>query len=76
VFSGDFMRAGFVTWAAALGIEERIFVRQTRHRSTAVVRRYIREGELFAGRVRLDEKIESCGGELGGDTTPFRYLHS
>ena len=47
-FSGHSMRAGFATSAAALGIEERIIMRQTRHRSTAVVRRYIREGELFA----------------------------
>ena len=46
-FSGHSMRAGFATSAAALGIEERIIMRQTRHRSTAVVRRYIRDGELF-----------------------------
>jgi integrase len=45
-FAGHSMRAGFATSAAA-GVEERLIMRQTRHRSTAVVRRYIRDGELF-----------------------------
>ena len=47
-FSGHSMRAGFATSAAAAGVEERVIMKQTRHRSVAVVRRYIREGELFA----------------------------
>jgi site-specific recombinase XerD len=46
-FSGHSLRAGFATSAAAAGIEERLIARQTRHRSSAVLRRYIRDGELF-----------------------------
>jgi integrase len=48
VFSGHSMRAGFATSAAAAGIEERLIMRQTRHRSAQTVRRYIRDGALFA----------------------------
>lgn len=48
VFSGHSLRAGFATSAAAAGIEERVIMKQTRHRSVAVVRRYIRDGEVFA----------------------------
>ncbi len=33
--------------AAGAKIEERIIMRQTRHRSVQVVRRYIRDDELF-----------------------------
>lgn len=47
LFSGHSMRAGFATSAAQAGIEERLIMRQTRHRSAQTVRRYIREGELF-----------------------------
>ncbi len=46
-FAGHSMRAGFATSAAMNGVEERVIARQTRHRSTAVLRRYIRDGELF-----------------------------
>jgi integrase len=46
-FSGHSLRAGFATTAAAVGVEERVIMRQTRHRSSTVVRRYIRDGELF-----------------------------
>ncbi|HEV2564186.1 MAG TPA: tyrosine-type recombinase/integrase [Microvirga sp.] len=48
LFSGHSMRAGFATSAALAGVEERLIMRQTRHRSSATVRRYIRDGELFA----------------------------
>lgn len=44
-FSGHSLRVGF---AAAAGVEGRAIMRQTRHRSSATVRRYIRDGELFA----------------------------
>ena len=47
-FSGHSMRAGFATSAAAAGVEERLIMRQTRHKSAQTVRRYIRDGELFA----------------------------
>lgn len=48
IFSGHSMRAGFATAAAMAGIEERLIMKQTRHRSATTVRRYIRDGELFA----------------------------
>ena len=41
------MRVGFATSAAEAGIEERIIARQTRHKSMTILRRYIRDGELF-----------------------------
>lgn len=47
LFKGHSMRAGFATSAAMAGVEERIIMRQTRHRSVQTLRRYIRDGELF-----------------------------
>jgi len=46
-FAGHSLRAGLATSAAAGGATERDIMRQTRHRSVEMVRRYIREGELF-----------------------------
>jgi len=46
-FSGHSLRAGFATSAAAAGVEERIIMKTTRHRSTSVLRRYIHDGRLF-----------------------------
>jgi site-specific recombinase XerD len=47
VFAGHSLRAGLATSAAAGGATERDIMQQTRHRSLEMVRRYIREGELF-----------------------------
>jgi len=47
LFAGHSLRAGLATSAAAGGATERDIMQQTRHRSVAMVRRYIREGELF-----------------------------
>jgi integrase len=56
-FSGHSLRAGLATQAAINGASERSIMRQTGHRSSAMVRRYIRDGELFrdnvAGRLGL-----------------------
>ncbi|MDE3097189.1 MAG: site-specific integrase [Chloroflexota bacterium] len=46
-FSGHSLRAGLATAAAEAGASERSIMAQTRHRSVAMVRRYIREGSLF-----------------------------
>ena len=46
--AGHSLRAGFATAAAAGGASERAIMRQTGHRSLPVLRRYIREGSLFA----------------------------
>lgn len=48
VYSGHSMRAGFATSAAGAGIAETRIMRQTRHTSTATLRRYVREGALFS----------------------------
>jgi site-specific recombinase XerD len=47
VFSGHSLRAGLVTSAAVAGASERKIMDQTRHRSVAMVRRYVRDGNLF-----------------------------
>jgi integrase len=57
LFAGHSLRAGLATSAAMAGAEERAIMRQTRHKSVSVARRYIRDGSLFrgnaAGRVGL-----------------------
>jgi integrase len=57
LYSAHSLRAGLATAAAASGVEERVIQRQTRHKSVAVLRGYIRDGELFAdnaaGRIGL-----------------------
>ncbi len=45
--AGHSLRAGLATSAAAAGASERTIMNQTGHRSLAMVRRYIRDGELF-----------------------------
>ena len=56
-FAGHSLRAGFATTAGAARVAERDIMRQTGHQSVQMVRRYIREGELFrdnaAGQVGL-----------------------
>ena len=47
-FSGHSLRAGFATSAAAYGVTGENIARQTRHKSTQMVQRYIREAELFS----------------------------
>jgi integrase len=45
--SGHSLRAGFATAAAKAGKPERAIMRQTGHKSTGMVRRYIRDADLF-----------------------------
>jgi integrase len=47
-YSGHSLRAGLATSPAAGGASERAIMNQTGHRSTDMVRRYIREANLFA----------------------------
>ena len=47
-FAGHSLRAGLATTAAEAGASERSIMEQTGHRSTLMVRRYIREGSLYA----------------------------
>lgn len=46
-YAGHSLRAGLATSAALAGAEERDIMRQTRHQSLTVARRYIRAGSLF-----------------------------
>lgn len=41
------LRAGLATSAAMAGVEERIIMKQTGHKSVNMVRKYIRDGSLF-----------------------------
>jgi integrase len=56
-YAGHSLRSGLATSAAIAGASERSIMNQTGHRSTAMVRRYIRDGNLFrdnaAGRLGL-----------------------
>ena len=45
--AGHSLRAGLATSAAAAGVPERVIAKQTGHKGTAMLRRYIREGSLF-----------------------------
>jgi integrase len=46
-YAGHSLRAGLATSAADAGASDRAIMRQTGHRSTAMVNRYVREGRLF-----------------------------
>ena len=46
-YAGHSLRAGLATAAAIAGASERSIMNQTGHRSTVMVRRYIRDGNLF-----------------------------
>jgi integrase len=46
-FAGHSLRAGFATTAARAGVPEAAIMAQTRHRSLAVMRGYVRRGGLF-----------------------------
>jgi len=53
-YSGHSLRAGFATQAARSGVEERRIAMTTRHKNMDVLRKYIREGNLFASAVTSD----------------------
>lgn len=55
-YAGHSLRAGHATSAAIAGASERSIMNQTGHRSVQLVRRYIRDGNLFR---------ENSAGKLG-----------
>ncbi len=55
-YAGHSLRAGHATTAAMAGASERSIMKQTGHRSVQMVRRYIREGNIFR---------ENSAGKLG-----------
>jgi site-specific recombinase XerD len=46
-YSGHSLRSGFATSAAEAGAEERSIMAMTGHKSTEMVRRYIKDANLF-----------------------------
>ena len=46
-YSGHSLRSGFATSTAELGAEERSIMAMTGHKSTQMVRRYIKEANIF-----------------------------
>ena len=46
-YSGHSLRSGFATSAADSGVEERSIMEMTGHKSTEMVRRYIKDANLF-----------------------------
>ena len=55
-YAGHSLRSGMATAAARAGASERSIMNQTRHRSVAMVRRYIQRGQMFA---------DNAAGQLG-----------
>ena len=47
LYGAHSLRHGFATYAALHGVEERLIMKQTRHRSVEMVRHYINEADLF-----------------------------
>ncbi|SEN30886.1 site-specific integrase [Lihuaxuella thermophila] len=45
-FAGHSLRRGFITTAAKMGIEERVIMRHTGHKSIQIMRRYIEEADV------------------------------
>jgi integrase len=52
-YAGHSLRAGLATSAADGGASDRAIMRQTGHRSAAMVNRYVREGRLFRDNAAL-----------------------
>jgi len=46
-YAGHSLRAGLVTQAAMNGVQELAIMRQTRHKSADMLRRYVRDASLF-----------------------------
>ncbi len=56
-YSGHSLRSGFATSAAESGAEERSIMAMTGHKSTEMVRRYIKEADLFKNNALSKLKI-------------------
>lgn len=51
-YAGHSLRAGLVTQAAINGVSESAIMRTTRHKSSATLRKYIRDASLFRDNAR------------------------
>ena len=56
-YSGHSLRSGFATVAAESGADERSIMAMTGHKSTQMVRRYIKEANLFRNNALNKVKI-------------------
>jgi integrase len=56
-YSGHSLRSGFATTAAESGAEERIIMAMTGHKSSMMVRRYIKEANIFKNNAFNNIKI-------------------
>ena len=56
-YAGHSLRSGFATVAAESGADERSIMAMTGHKSTQVVRRYIREANIFKNNALNKVKI-------------------
>ena len=56
-FSGHSLRSGFATVAAESGADERSIMAMTGHKTTQMVRRYIREANIFKNNALSKIKI-------------------
>ena len=56
-YAGHSLRSGFATSAAEVGAEERNIMAMTGHKSTQMVRRYIKEANLFTNNALNKIKI-------------------
>ena len=56
-YSGHSLRSGFATSVAEAGAEERSIMTMTGHKSTEMVRRYIKEANLFKNNALTKLKI-------------------
>jgi len=56
-YSGHSLRSGFATVTAQSGADERSIMAMTGHKTTQMVRRYIKEGNLFTNNALSKVKI-------------------
>ena len=56
-YSGHSLRSGFATVSAELGADERSIMAMTGHKTTQMVRRYIREANIFKNNALSKIKI-------------------
>ena len=56
-YAGHSLRSGFATSTAEMGAEERSIMAMTGHKSTQMVRRYIKEANLFTNNALNKIKI-------------------
>jgi hypothetical protein len=79
-YSGHSLRSGFATSAAESGAEERSIMAMTGHKSTEMVRRYIKEANLFKNNAlnKIKIKFGSLMNSISGlfNSSLFKYSNT